>query len=177
MKNPLASPDVSGLTTTGVLFAVLGVVLIPGISSTGIILMTMLGSSCALVLLLIMGRLTGFQPQLFALTGLCLSALAATPINILLVLGSNQATDVLVWLSGSTYHSDRDGVQLLAVGLLLLCAVAAVCWRKLDILNLGPVWPRLLGIATAPLMLLVFGAIALASSLQCLLWAASLLLV
>ncbi len=164
LKNPLASPDVSGLTTSGVLFAVLGVVLIPGISSQGIMLMTLLGSSCALMLLLVMGRLTGFQPQLFALTGLCLSALAATLINILLVLGSNQATDVLVWLSGSTYHSDADGVLLLMVGTVLLIAVAALCWRKLDILSLGSVWPGLLGIRTTPLMVLVFAVLALASS-------------
>ncbi|WP_281646451.1 iron ABC transporter permease [Parendozoicomonas sp. Alg238-R29] len=165
LKNPLASPDVSGLTTTGVLFAVMGVVLIPGISSTGLVGLTLIGSCSALCLLLIIGRFTGFQPQLFALTGLCLSALAGTLINIALVLGSNQSTEVLVWLSGSTYHSSFDSAKLLGFAALTGLVVTGLFWRRLDIMNLGSLWPGLLGIRTAPVMIWLLGAVAVICSL------------
>ncbi|WP_461534778.1 iron ABC transporter permease [Spongorhabdus nitratireducens] len=165
LKNPLASPDVSGLTTTGVLFAVLGVVLVPGISSLGLGLLTLLGSVSALGLLLLIGRMTGFQPQLFALTGLCLSALAGTLINIVLVLGSNQTSEVLVWLSGSTYHSSLQGGFLLAAGAALILVVAGLFSRQLDILQLGETWSGLLGINSRPVMLWLLAAIALTCSL------------
>ena len=146
MRNPLASPDVSGLTTTGVLFVVLGTVLLPGLSRLEQVWLSLAGSGLALMLLVAVGRLTGFRPQLFALVGICLSAAAATLINIALVLGSNQASDVLLWLSGSTYAVDPHLVGLLALSLTVVVPLLAARWRQLDILSLGEYWPALLGI-------------------------------
>ncbi|CAM3851103.1 iron ABC transporter permease [Parendozoicomonas haliclonae] len=165
LKNPLASPDVSGLTTTGVLFAVMGVILIPGLSDTGLIALTLLGSGCALALLLLIGRLTNFQPQFFALTGLCVSALAGTLINIVLVLGSNQSTEVLVWLSGSTYHSSYPSALLLGAGALVLVMISGLLWRKLDIIPLGSHWSGALGVNSVLVMVVLLGGIAVACSL------------
>ena len=165
LKNPLASPDVSGLTTTGVLFAVLGVVLVPGISSPALVGLTLAGSVCALGLILLIGRFTGFQAQLFALTGLCLSALAGTLINIVLVLGSNQSTEVLVWLSGSTYHSSFAGAQTLGLAAVALLLIGGLFWRKLDIVNLGTLWPGLLGVKASTVMVWLLGTIAVVCSL------------
>ncbi|WP_062265345.1 iron ABC transporter permease [Endozoicomonas arenosclerae] len=166
MRNPLASPDVSGLTTTGVLFVVLGIVLIPGLERLDMAVLSMIGSGFALFLLLFLSRVTGFNPQLFALAGLCLSAVSATLISVVLVLGSNQSSEVLLWLSGSTYAVSSELVYLLSLTTLILIPALMLMWRKLDILQLGEFWPALLGIRVKVSIILLMMLVALLSSLS-----------
>ncbi|MGI9280125.1 MAG: iron ABC transporter permease [Endozoicomonas sp.] len=166
MRNPLASPDVSGLTTTGVLFVVMGTVLVPGLERMDMAMLSMLGSGFALVLLMALSRMTGFNPQLFALAGLCLSAVSATLISVVLVLGSNQSSEVLLWLSGSTYAASSDLVYLLGSGVLILIPMLMLMWRKLDILQLGAFWPALLGIRVKVSVFLLMLLVALLSAVS-----------
>ena len=166
MRNPLASPDVSGLTTTGVLFVVVGLVLFPGLDRTEMVFLSLAGSGFALFLLLSLSRITGFQPQLFALAGLCLSAMAATLVNIALVLGSNQASEVLLWLSGSTYAVSEHLVLILTLTLLITLPWLFGLWRKLDIMQFGEFWPSLLGIRITPVLFTLLLLVALLSSVS-----------
>ncbi|MRI33040.1 hypothetical protein EOPP23_08595 [Endozoicomonas sp. OPT23] len=164
MRNPLASPDVSGLTTSGVLFVVVGLVLFPGLERTELVFLSFAGSGFALFLLLSLSRLTGFQPQLFALGGLCLSAIAATLVNIALVLGSNQSSEVLLWLSGSTYAVSKELVIILCALCLLSLPVISSLWQKLDIMQFGEQWPQLLGIRLTPNLVILLTLVAILSS-------------
>lgn len=164
MRNPLASPDVSGLTTTGVLFVVLGSVMMPGLERLDLLMLSMFGSGFALLLLMALSRMTGFNPQLFALAGLCLSAVSATLISVVMVLGSNQSSEVLVWLSGSTYAASSELVYLLSSGVLILIPMFMLMWRKLDILQLGAFWPSLLGIRVKASVYLLMLLVALLSA-------------
>lgn len=164
MKNPLASPDVSGLTTTGVLFIVVGLILSPGLASHEITLLSLLGSVSALALLFILSLRRGFHPQVFALSGLCLSALAATLVNIALVLGSNQSSEVLLWLSGSTYAASASQVLSLFTTVLLILPVILYFWRSLDLIALGNYWPSLLGVRVTPVLLLLLLLVSLLCS-------------
>ncbi|MCW7555153.1 iron ABC transporter permease [Endozoicomonas gorgoniicola] len=166
MRNPLASPDVSGLTTTGVLFVVVAAVLFPGLDRVEMVLVSMAGSGFALLLLLSLSRMTGFQPQMFALAGLCLSALASTLVNIALVLGSNQSSEVLLWLSGSTYAISKGLVFFLAAVVLMVAPLLLLLWRKLDILQLGTQWPTILGIRINPVLIALLLLVALLSSVS-----------
>ncbi|MGI9277191.1 MAG: iron ABC transporter permease [Endozoicomonas sp.] len=166
MRNPLASPDVSGLTTTGVLFVVVATVLFPGLERVEMVLLSMAGSGCALFLLLAMSRMTGFQPQMFALAGLCLSALAATLVNIALVLGSNQSSEVLLWLSGSTYAISKGQVLFLSAVVLVVAPLLLFLWRRLDILQFGAHWPVILGIRVTPVLVVLLLLVAILSSVS-----------
>ena len=165
-RNPLSSPDVSGLTTTAVLFIVLGTVLFPGLGSLEITILAMMGSGTALLLLLGLGRLTGFNPLLFALAGLCLSAVAATLISMALVLGSNQTSEVLIWLSGSTYAVTSERFYLLFFSVLLVLPLLFMMWRRLDILQLGDALPSLLGLRIQATVALVLVVVALLSAVS-----------
>ncbi len=166
MRNPLASPDVSGLTTTGVLFVVVVTVLFPGIERLDMTLLSILGSGFALVLLLILNCITGFNPQLFALSGLCLASISATLISVVLVLGSNQSSEVLLWLSGSTYAASRELTYLLFVCLVVMFPLLMLMWRRLDILQLGECWPVLLGIRVRFSVCLLLLLVALLSAVS-----------
>ncbi|WBA81739.1 iron ABC transporter permease [Endozoicomonas sp. GU-1] len=163
-RNPLTSPDVSGLTTTAVLFIVLGAVLYPGIDSFGVMLLAISGSGFALILLLTLSRLTGFNPLLFALGGLCLSAVAATLISMVLVLGSNQSSEVLIWLSGSTYAVTDERTYPLFSAVIILLPILWMMWRRLDILQLGAYLPTLLGIRVSVTIALLLVIVALLSA-------------
>ncbi|WP_163370647.1 iron ABC transporter permease [Endozoicomonas acroporae] len=165
-RNPLTSPDVSGLTTTAVLFIVLGAVLYPGIDSFGLMLLAISGSGFALILLLTLSRLTGFNPLLFALGGLCLSAVAATLISMVLVLGSNQSSEVLIWLSGSTYAVTDARTYPLFSAVIILLPILWMMWRRLDILQLGAYLPTLLGIRVSVTIALLLVIVALLSAVS-----------
>ncbi|WP_067518663.1 iron ABC transporter permease [Endozoicomonas ascidiicola] len=165
-RNPLSSPDVSGLTTTGVLFVVLGLVLFPGLGSFEMTLLSIMGSGFALLLLLGLSRLTGFNPLLFALAGLCLSAMAATLISMVLVLGSNQSSEVLVWLSGSTYAVTSERFYLLFISVLAVLPLLFAMWRRLDILQLGEYLPSLLGVRIQATVAILLVMVALLSAVS-----------
>ena len=165
-RNPLASPDVSGLTTTGVLFVVLGVVLFPGLGSLEMVMLSILGSGVALIILLSLGKLTGFNPLLFALAGLCLSAVSATLISAVLVLGSNQSSEVLIWLSGSTYALTSERFYLLMTSVVVLMPLLLLLWRRLDILQLGEYLPSLLGVRVQATVILLLVIVALLSAVS-----------
>lgn len=145
LRNPLASPDVSGLTTSGVLAVIIVINLIPGIPRAGIHIASFFGSFIAAGLLLMLTKKTYFQPQLFALTGICITGFSGTIINMILALSRHQASDVLLWMSGTTYGAGYDQVLWLFSGIIISLPFLFFAGRSLNILHLGGTWPQILG--------------------------------
>ena len=138
LRNPLASPDISGVTTVGVLVVVITLSFSPNLTRMDFAGLSIIGSLLVLPLFFIMLRRPAYSPTHVALVGMTLSAVAATLNTLLLTLGASQASDALLWISGTTY-----GVTEAQWWLLALVTLPVLGWlvhqaRVLDILQLGP---------------------------------------
>lgn len=152
-RNPMASPELLGISTGAALGMVLLVLTIGTGSRTLQILAGGLGGTLVLLALLLLSRRNGFSPQRLLLGGIALSALLDAGIRMVLAMGDTQSVTLLNWLAGSTWLSgETDALALVAVTpALMLLALLATRW--LDLLPLGDSAARSLGLPLAPVRL------------------------
>ncbi|WP_020407113.1 iron ABC transporter permease [Hahella ganghwensis] len=158
LRNPLASPDISGVTTVGVLVVVITLSFSPDLSRMDFAWLSMFGSLLVLPVFFLLLRRPAYSPTHVALVGMTLSAIAATLNTLLLTLGASQASDALLWLSGTTY-----GVTQSQWWLLVALTVPLIGWvlhqaRLLDILQLGPELSQALNVTVKRQGLLMLAA-------------------
>lgn len=146
MRNPLASPDVTGLTHSGVLCVVLASSFFAGLSQGQTIGISILGSSLGLATLLWLNRGTYFSPVRLALTGIVITAITSTITPIIFALSANQTTDALMWLSGTTYTATSEMAIAYAILSIILITPLFLTWRWLNLLHLGNEWAFSLGL-------------------------------
>jgi len=137
IRNPLASPDILGMTA-GSTFALVGTALLGGGSIHEVRAGTaILGSLLVLLLLLGLGRRHGHAPTVLALTGIALAALLDALVKVALAAGSQDSYAILGWLGGSTYRmTEAEAVQLALAALLGLLLVLGLR-RWLTLLSAG----------------------------------------
>ncbi|MAR90472.1 MAG: hypothetical protein CML06_06285 [Pseudomonadales bacterium] len=146
LRNPLASPDITGLTHSGVLSVVLVSSFVAGLNQFATIGVSVAGSALGLLALLWLNRGNFFSPVRLALTGIVLTAITSTITPLVFALSANQSTDALMWLSGTTYTATPGTAvaYMLASAALILPLVAT--WRWLNLLALGDQWALTLGL-------------------------------
>lgn len=164
--NPMASPEVLGISGGSAIFLVLGIFLLPSPTQPLLIGLGTLGALITLGLLIVMNRRSGFTPSRLLLTGVAIGALFDAVRSVLLVNGDPRGQEVIAWMAGSTYHSSATSALVVA---LLAGGLGAAAWpfaRWLDILPLGSPMSRALGIqlSRARLTLLLLVALMTASA-------------
>jgi ferric hydroxamate transport system permease protein len=150
VRNPLAAPEIMGITSGAGLGALLVLVLVPDIPVTFIPIAAFIGAIVAFGVVYLAAWQNGVAPARLALIGIAVSAFCAAGINLLVVKSKLQVAQALVWLAGSTYARQWDEVwQLLAFPLILL-PLGWLFARKLDVMALGEDLPRILGMRLQP---------------------------
>ncbi|MEA5504639.1 Fe(3+)-hydroxamate ABC transporter permease FhuB [Halotia wernerae UHCC 0503] len=145
VRNPLAGPEIMGITSGAGFGALLALVLLLNVSVTLIPVAAFIGAVVAFSVVYLAAWQNGVAPARLALVGIAVSAFCAAGINLLVVKSKLQVTQALVWLAGSTYARQWDEVwQLLAFPLILL-PLGWLFARKLDVMALGEDLPRILG--------------------------------
>lgn len=181
-RNPLASPDVLGMTA-GASAGAVTVLLAQGstaaraggaaagLAQVGMPLGAVGGAALAAVLMLVLaGRRrvdgAGLEPHRLVIVGVVLAAAFTGLTDYALVSGDvDQATRATVWLTGSLHGRGWEHVWGVAVALLVLLPVAAVLVRRLDVLQLGDATATALGVRVGPSRLaIVAAAVALAGT-------------
>ncbi len=161
LRNPLADPYVLGISSGASLGALAAIAL--GLSALSINAAAFSGALAAIVLLFVLSyRRGGWNMYRVLLTGVVLSARLAALISLTLLLAPQaQVKGMLYWLMGDLSHADNPlGAWLVLVALLAVsCAIAV----KLDLLALGEVKSRSLGLHVGALQALVFVCAALAT--------------
>lgn len=147
IRNPLASPDMLGVSAGATFAMVTGAMLFgarTGITSAG----WALGGSL-LVLLLILGitRRTHDSPALVVLLGIAVSAFLDAFTTLLLSRGTVDNYVILQWLSGSTYKATSSGAIALGAAVLLLSAFAFALSRSMTLLSVGRVFAASRGLS------------------------------
>lgn len=159
--NPMASPEVLGISGGCAIALILGIFLLPAPTSGVLVGIGTLGAFAALLILVALNRRSGFLPERLLLTGVAVTALFDAVRSVMLAGGDPRGQQVLAWLAGSTYYIDLTGALVVGIlaGLLALCTLPLTRW--LDILPLGAPTTQALGIALnrARLVLLLLVAL------------------
>lgn len=100
-RNPLASPDLLGVTAGGGLATVIAILLAPVRLGPYITLVAFVGASAVAAVIWFLGR--GASAQRFILTGVALSAFTHAIITFLLVTYAPSAAEAMIWLKGSLF--------------------------------------------------------------------------
>lgn len=137
LKNPMASPDMLGVSAG----ATLALLLVSGL--TGVVVqqvgvqIAFLGCLVVMGLLYWLGRRRQFEPGYLALVGIALGALLDGIVQLIMAKGDVNAFAILGWMVGSTYKV--QAVQaLILVGTVFLLSVLTCCFsRGLTLISVG----------------------------------------
>ncbi|MDB5658862.1 MAG: transport system permease protein [Cypionkella sp.] len=150
IRNPLASPDILGMSA-GAVAALVGVALLTGGSIHAARLpVALAGCGGALALLLWFGRRHSHAPAALALIGIALGAGLDAVVRVSMAAGTSETFAILGWMSGSTYRIDAARALGLLVCLGLGILLAAMAVRPLTLLGAGDGIATGRGLALAP---------------------------
>jgi iron-siderophore transport system permease protein len=162
-RNPLASPDVMGVTGGASLGAV--ALLAAGASQTLIPVGALAGGLVAALLLGVFAWRSGLAVARLVLTGLAVQAGLAAAVNLMIVrFPAELAGSALQWTTGSVYGRTWAEVWGAGAAMVLVLAVALVLHRRLAVLDLCDESAGALGLNTSTARLQhLFLAVTLAS--------------
>lgn len=144
--NPMASPEVLGVSSGAACAIVLLMVIVPADVDAWLLPAGTAGAMLTLGLMVMLSRREGFSVTRLLLVGIALSTVYGTLLTLFLASGDPRSGVVLSWLAGSTYRVTGEqalGVSLLAV---LLLALIPLLRRWLTVLPLGGVTASSVGV-------------------------------
>jgi iron complex transport system permease protein len=148
--NPLASPEVLGISSAAGLGLALTIVLIPGAVWWQQGLACAAGAALGLLILLAIARRFALAASRMLLGGIALAAFSGAILTVILARGGLESFAILAWLTGSTQQVTPElaaAAAVTAAGLLLPLPLFV---RWLQILPLGDAASAGLGIAIGP---------------------------
>lgn len=137
LRNPLASPDIIGVSLGA---SAAAVVALTTLDAQGLWLpaAALAGALAVSLLMHAVGRGTGLAGQRMVLVGIGLAAMLSSVIQLVMTRTSIQdAQAALVWLTGSLARATWPVIGLLAVALVVLAPVLALCARWMRLAELG----------------------------------------
>lgn len=145
--NPMASPEVLGLTSGAALGFMVQIMLMPAPSAGAGFAGAGIGAALTLAALLLIGSRAQGGPERSLLVGVCLATLCSAIVTVLLSTGHPALRGLLGWLSGST--AGVEPMAAIAAALILLGALAIlpVLLRWLAILPLGQATAGAVGVS------------------------------
>ncbi|MGG5175751.1 FecCD family ABC transporter permease [Pseudarthrobacter sp. J1763] len=147
LRNPLASPDVIGISSGASAAAVVAIVIF-GLSGAGVALFALLGALAVAVLIYSIaggkrGKRSGSSSASgvstkFILGGVGVAAAMQAVVNFLMTRADvRTASEVLIWLNGSLNSSSWERISILGMALIILLPAAAILAKPLRMLELG----------------------------------------
>lgn len=145
VRNPLASPDIIGITT-GASFAGVSVFIL-GASTVLVPFAAFAGALVAATLVYVLAWRGGLSPYRFVLVGIGIQCVGLAGIYFMLIRGQIEVVaDAYVWLVGSLNGRTFADVWPLLAGVAALLPVVAALGRSIDALALGEEAARGLGV-------------------------------
>lgn len=165
IRNPLASPDIMGMTSGATLALVASAILAGGSIHEAGAGIAVLGSAAVLGLLILFGRRADYAPGIMALAGISLAALLDAVVQFVIARGGEEAYAIIGWMSGSTYRVQADQAMLLALCAVTFLFIGLVARRPLTLIIAGDTLAgsRGLSVPAARLGMLVFSAMVTAA--------------
>ncbi|WP_370280456.1 iron chelate uptake ABC transporter family permease subunit [Pontibacterium sp.] len=145
IRNPLASPDLIGVTAGASLAATATLLLFPQLAHAWLIPAAIVGGLVSLLILLWLAGDSKLNPTRLVLVGIALSFWFGALVDWLLSSQPQQINAALVWLTGSLWGRGWSHVWILLPWLLVLLPAAFTLSLKLDLLALGDESAQCLG--------------------------------
>lgn len=137
-RNPLASPDLTGVTAGASAAAVVLFIFFPDVPEAWLPLAAFGGGIVVALLLYLLAWRGGDSPIRLILVGIGLSAALGAFTSFALTFGELwHVQRAMIWLAGTVYATDWDDVGALVPWLLACLPLAFYAGRDLNALNLG----------------------------------------
>ena len=137
IHNPLASPDLLGMSAGAILALVLTTTFFgTSLNNFGPVV-AFVGSLLTLGVLLLLGRRHQFAPSTVILTGIALAALIETLVQFALIKGTEDTYAILRWLSGSTYRVEPIEALTLMVSVSIIFSIIVLSSRWITLISAG----------------------------------------
>jgi len=135
VRNPLADPQIVGVSSGAGVGAMLLLVALPGVSPAWVPAGAFAGGLAAAALVYSVAWRRGLSPTVLTLVGIAVAASGTAMINILVVYAKLTLAPALAWLAGSTY---ARGWAELTQTLPFIVALLPLAWwlgRRVDLLS------------------------------------------
>ncbi|MEZ0601056.1 Fe(3+)-hydroxamate ABC transporter permease FhuB [Paraburkholderia sp. IW21] len=163
VRNPLAGPEVLGVTQGAGLATLAALVAWPLAGHSMLAIASLAGGGVTLALTLWLNRRHRYAPLAVALTGIVIGTLWTTLSQWLITQQSVQPARFVVWLAGGTYGRSWGEVKTLLPWCVLAVPVFVLLARPLDLLALGDDQAAALGLPIGVLRPLVLTVAMLAA--------------
>lgn len=148
IRNPLAAPDVIGVTKGAGLGAVLLLLAYPTAAVSYLPTAAFAGGVITMAIVYLASyRGGGTTPVRLALVGIAISSLCLSAIQYVMIDRQQGIGTALVWLTGSLAEVDMQSVYQFVPWVAVLVPLTVLYARKLDILGLGDDMAQGLGVA------------------------------
>ncbi len=145
--NPMASPEVLGISSGAAFGVVLMLFFVPGNAFGWLMPAGSIGAAVTLLIIMIAAGRGGFSPHRMLLAGMALSTAFTMLLMMLQASGDPRMAQILTWISGSTYNATNEQVVSTGVAMISLLALVPLCRRWLTVLPLGGDTARSVGMA------------------------------
>jgi ABC-type Fe3+-siderophore transport system permease subunit len=136
-QNPLAAPNVIGITGGASFFAVVSMILIPNFPVSALPYSAFVGSALAGLLVYLISWKNGVSKERFTLSGIALDALFAAGTTGILVYSSAGVDAAIVWLAGSFWGRDWTHVSMILPWTLGCLFIILVLYKRINVMLLG----------------------------------------
>lgn len=148
--NAMASPEVLGISSGAAFGVVLMLFLVPGDAFVWLLPAGSAGAAATLLVIMLSSGIRRFSAERMLLAGIALSTAFTTVVSLLLASGDPRMGGLLTWLSGSTYSVTIEQAWRTAGIAVVLLLLVPFCRRWVNILPLGSVTAKSIGMALTP---------------------------
>ena len=136
MKNPLADPQIIGISSGAGLAGILVIVIFPAMEYL-ITPIAFLGAMFAAICIYSLAWKNGIRPLRIILAGVAVSAFLGAGISAILILYSDKVSGALMWMVGGLAARSWPHVEIIVPYAILGFILAMIGSRHLNILQLG----------------------------------------
>lgn len=136
MKNPLADPGITGVSSGASVAAIIILLLMPQLSGA-LPLFAFVGGAIACALVFIMAWKNGLRPERIVLAGVAINTILGGFISLLSTLFSDRIQSAILWLNGSLATKTWSHVDMLFLYSLIGLGLSLFLIRSANVLQLG----------------------------------------
>ena len=146
LRNPLASPDVIGISTGAGAAAVIAIIVL-GLNDTAVSVFALIGALATAAVITLLSYRGGFAGIRFILIGIGIAAMLTSVTSYILSRAANwDIQAAMQWLAGSLHGASWERVFPLSIACAILVPVLLLCGSGLGMLRLGDDTARALGV-------------------------------
>lgn len=136
MKNPLADPGITGVSSGASVAAIFILLLLP--QYTGILpIAAFIGGAIACILVFLMAYKNGLKPGRIVLAGVAINTILGGVISYLSTMYSDRIQSAMLWLNGSLATKIWADVEMLFIYSIVGLVVSLFLIRSANVLQLG----------------------------------------